>query len=170
MKGEKCLTIFWHFSHSHDHNGHPNSWRQHPDEHVDHLSFGGSTKLQCPDRVAHSDVAVHAHHSESEDACEHVVIIDGYNELAQDLPKRPCVHEVFSALERQRAGCQGVSKSQIEDVDVCGRLHLGVSGCDHRAEKRVCSEQCDNESSLCCVILALGCEILCTVCFYGLDV
>lgn len=86
--------------------------------------------------MAYSDVAVHAHHGKGEDACEHVVIINGNNELAQDFPKRPGVHEVFGTLKRQCAGGQGIGKSQVEDVDVCGRLHLGVPGCDHRAEKK----------------------------------
>lgn len=86
--------------------------------------------------MAHSDVAVHAHHGQGEDACKHVVVVDGNNELAQDLPKRPGVHEVLGALEGQCAGGQGVGQSQVEDVDVCGRLHLGVSGCGHRAEEK----------------------------------
>lgn len=90
--------------------------------------------------MAHSNVAVHAHHGEGEDACEHVVVVDGDNELAQDFPKRPGVHEVLGALEGQRAGGQGVGKSQIEDVDVRGCLHLGVSSFHHRAEKSVCSK------------------------------
>lgn len=126
-------AIIGHFGHSHDHDGHPDGRGQHPDEHVDHLGLNGSAKLQRPDRVAHGDVAVHAHHGEGEDAGEHVVIIDGDNQLAQDLPERPRVHQVLGALEGQRAGRQGVGESQVEDVDVGGRLHLGVSGCKHTA-------------------------------------
>lgn len=79
--------------------------------------------------MAHSDVAVHAHHGEGEDAREHVVVVDGNNKLAQDFSKWPGIHEVFSALEGQCAGGQGIGKSQVKDVDVCGRLHLGIS--DH---------------------------------------
>lgn len=90
--------------------------------------------------MAHSDVAVHAHHGKGEDACKHVVVVDGNNELAQDFPKRPGFHKVFGALEGQCAGGQGISQSQVEDVDVCGRLHLGVSGCGHRAEEKCLQE------------------------------
>lgn len=129
-------TIICHFGHSQDHNGHPNRRGQDPDEHIDQLSLDWRPKPQCPDWVAHGDVAVHAHHGKGEDACEHVVVVDGNNDLAQDFPKWPGVHEVVGALEGQRAGGQGVGKSQVENVNVCGRLHLGVSGCDHRAEKK----------------------------------
>lgn len=85
--------------------------------------------------MAHSNVAIDAHHGEGEDACEHVVVVDANNKLAQGFPKRPGVHEVFGTLEGQCAGGQGISQSQVKDVDVCGCLHLGVSGCDQRAEK-----------------------------------
>lgn len=85
--------------------------------------------------MAHSDVAVHAHHGEGEDTREHVVVVDGNNELAQDFPKRPGIHEVFGALEGQRTGGQGIGESQVKDVDVRGCLHLSVSGCGHKAEE-----------------------------------
>lgn len=83
--------------------------------------------------MAHSDVAINTHHGEGEDTGEHVVVVDGKDELAQDFPKWPGVHKIFGALEGERAGSQGVGKSQIEDVDVCSSLHLGVSG-----ERREC--------------------------------
>lgn len=103
-KENKNLTIIIDFCHSHDHNGHPDGGGHHPDENVDDFGFYWRPELQGPHRVAHGNVAVHAHHGEGEDAREHVVVIDGDNELAQDLPKRPGVHKVLGALEGQRAG------------------------------------------------------------------
>lgn len=91
--------------------------------------------------MAHGDVAVHAHHCEGEDTREHVVVVDGNNELAEDVPERPGVHQVFGALEGQSAGGQGISKSKVEDVDVCGGVHLGVSGSGHRVRKDNNSEE-----------------------------
>ncbi len=101
---ENTLTILCHFGHSHDHNGNPNRRGQNPNEHVDQLSLDGCPKFQRPDWMAHSNVAVHAHHCKGEDACEHVVVVDGNDQLAQDFPKWPSVHEVFGTLEGQRAG------------------------------------------------------------------
>lgn len=89
--------------------------------------------------MAHGDVAIYTHHCEGEDTCEHVVVVDGNNELAEDIPKWPGFHEVFGALEGQRAGGQGIGKSKIEDVDICGSVHLGVSGCGHKVDRR-CSK------------------------------
>lgn len=76
--------------------------------------------------MADSNVAVHAHHGEGEDASEHVVVVNGEHSLAQQLAKRPRFHQVLGALEGQRAGGQRISQSQIEDVDVGGGLQFGV--------------------------------------------
>lgn len=102
------LTIASLSGHGHDHYGHSDGRRQHPDENVDHLSLDWRPELQSSDWVANGNIAVYAHHSEGEDACEHVVVVNSDNELAQDLAERPCIHQVFGALEGQRAGGQGV--------------------------------------------------------------
>lgn len=73
------------------------------------------------------DVAIHTHGAEREDAGEHVVVVDGDHDLAEDRAERPCAHEVIDTLEGQGAGRQGVRQSQVKDVDVGGRLHFGVS-------------------------------------------
>ena len=78
--------------------------------------------------MTNSDVAVHAHHGEREDAGEHVVVVDADDHFAQQLPEGPRAHQVLGALEGERAGGQGIGESQVEDVDVGGRLHLGVPG------------------------------------------
>lgn len=79
-----------------------------------------------------SDVAINTHHGECEDAGKHVVVVYGDDHLAQRLAEGPRAQHVLGTLEGQGDGGQGVGQSQVEDVDVGGRLHLGVSGC--RAE------------------------------------
>lgn len=76
--------------------------------------------------MTNSDVTVHTHHGECEDAGEHVVVVDGDDHFTQQLPKGPCTHQVLGALEGEGAGGECVSQSQVEDVDVGGGLHLGV--------------------------------------------
>lgn len=78
--------------------------------------------------MAHSNVAVHAHHSEGKDAGEHVVVINGNDSFAQELPEWPRAHQVLGTLEGEGAGGQSVGQSQVEDVNVGGSLHLGVPG------------------------------------------
>ena len=78
--------------------------------------------------MADSDVAVHAHHRECEDAGEHVVVVDGDDHFAQQLSEGPRAHQVLGALEGEGAGGEGVGEGQVEDVDVGGGLHLGVPG------------------------------------------
>lgn len=78
--------------------------------------------------MANSNIAVHAHHSEGEDAGEHIVVVDSNDCLAQQLPEGPRAHQVLGTLEGEGAGGQSVSQSQVEDVNVGGSLHLGVPG------------------------------------------
>lgn len=77
--------------------------------------------------MAHSDVTVHTHHGQGEDAGEHVVVVDGEDNLADQLPEWPGVQEVLGALKGQSAGGQRIRQGQVEDVDVSGCLHFGVS-------------------------------------------
>lgn len=77
--------------------------------------------------MAHGHVAVHAHHGQGEDAGEHVVVIDGDEDFARHLAKRPGAEQVVGALEGHGGGDQSVGHSQVEDVDVGGCFHLGVS-------------------------------------------
>ena len=111
----------------HDHDRQPDGRGENPVADVDDLGVAGRPEVQRFDRVAHGDVAVDAHGGEREDGREHVVVVDGHHHLAQNVPKRPRPHQVVDALERQRAGDQGVGQSQIEDVDVRGCLHFSVS-------------------------------------------
>ena len=114
-------------SRSHKHERQADGGGQDPVTHVDNLCIAWRAEVQRPDGVAHGDVAVHAHHGQGEDAGEHVVVVDGDDHLAQELPERPGVHQVLGALEGQRARGQSICQSQVEDVDVGGGLHLSVS-------------------------------------------
>lgn len=76
--------------------------------------------------MADSYVPIHTHHGEGKDTGEHVIVIDRQDHFAEQLPKGPGGHEVLCTLKGQRAGGQGISQGQVEDVDVCGCLHLGV--------------------------------------------
>lgn len=58
--------------------------------------------------MAHSDVPVHAHHGQGEDAGEHVVVVDGDDDLAQHVPKGPGVHQIDRALEGHGRGNQSI--------------------------------------------------------------
>ena len=76
--------------------------------------------------MADCDVAIHAHGAEGEYAGEHVVVVYGDHNLAQDGSKWPCSHQVIDTLERQGTGCQGICQSKVENIDVGGSLHFGV--------------------------------------------
>ena len=89
---------------SHDHDGHSNSRGEDPDADIDDLCLGGGAEVQRLHWVAHGDVPVHTHHCEGEDAGEHVVVVDGDDQLAEQLSKGPGVHQVFRTLKGQRAG------------------------------------------------------------------
>lgn len=77
--------------------------------------------------MADGDVAIHAHGTEREYAGEHVIVVYGDHDLAEDGSKRPCSHEVIDTLEWQGTGRQGIGQSKVKDIDVGGRLHFGVS-------------------------------------------
>lgn len=116
----------------HDHHGQADSRRQDPDTDVDDLGVVRSTEVQGFDRVADGDVTVHAHGGQGEDAGEHVVVVNGHDNLAQQLAKGPGPHQVVDVLEREGACGQGISQGQVEDVDVGGCLHFGVPGNEWR--------------------------------------
>lgn len=87
----------------------------------------GRADVQGFDGVADGDVAVHTHHRQREGAGEHVVVVDGDGDLAQDIAKGPEAQERVCSLEGQGHQAQGVSQSEVEDVNVGGCLHLGES-------------------------------------------
>lgn len=104
----------------------PCSRGQDPDAHVYHLGLEGSAEIQGFHGVAHGHVAVHTHHGEGEDTGEHVVVVDGDEDLAYHLAEGPRVQKVVSALEWHRGGDEGVGECQVENIDIGGRLHLRV--------------------------------------------
>ena len=125
-----CLSV-WILT-SDSGGGHEHDWQsdgrgENPVADVDYLGVVRRPEVQCFDRVTHGDVAVDAHGGEREDRGEHVVVVDGHHHLAQRVAERPGPHQVVDALERQRAGDQGIGESEVEDVDVGGRLHFSVS-------------------------------------------
>lgn len=87
----------------------------------------GRADVQGFDGVADGDVAVHAHHRQREGAGEHVVVVNGDGNLAQDIAKGPEAQECVCSLEGQGHEAQGVSQSEVKDVNVGGCLHLGES-------------------------------------------
>lgn len=118
----------------HEHDRQPDGRREDPVADVDDLGIARRPEVQSFDRVAHGNVAVDAHGGEREDGGEHVVVVDGHRHLAQHVPERPRPHQVVDALEGQRAGDQGVSQGEVEDVDVGGCLHFSVPVQRERAE------------------------------------
>lgn len=111
----------------HEHYGQADGRREDPVADVDDFGIAGGTEIQGLDRVADCDVAINAHGAEGEYAGEHVVVVYGDHYLAEDGSERPCSHEVIDTLERQGTGRQGICQSKVEDVDVGGSLHFGVS-------------------------------------------
>lgn len=87
----------------------------------------GRADVQGFDGVADGDVAVHTHHRQCEGAGEHVVVVNGDGNLAQDIAKGPEAQECVCSLEGQGHEAQGVSQSEVKDVNVGGCLHLGES-------------------------------------------
>lgn len=109
-----------------DKSRYPCSWGEDPDAHVDHLGFNRRAEVQGFHRVAHSHVSIHAHHGEREDADEHVVVVNGNEDFANHLAEGPGVQHVVRALEGHRGGDERVGERQVKNVNVGGRLHLGV--------------------------------------------
>lgn len=58
--------------------------------------------VQSFDGVTDGHVTVHAHDSQREGAGEHVVVVNGYHRLAQDVPERPEPQEHVGALKTSR--------------------------------------------------------------------
>lgn len=77
---------------SHDHDGHSNDRGEDPDADIDDLGFRWSTEIQSLDWMADGYIAVHTHHGEGEDAGEHVIVVNGEDNLAEHFPKRPGLH------------------------------------------------------------------------------
>lgn len=86
------LTLTCHSGNCHDHDWDSNSRGEDPYAHIDYFGLDRGTKLQCSHWVAHSNVTVHAHHSEGENTGKHIVVVNGYNHFAQKLTKGPGVH------------------------------------------------------------------------------
>lgn len=51
------------------------------------------------------NVAIHTHGAEGENAGEHIVVIDGDHDFAENGSKGPCSHQVVDTLEGQGTGC-----------------------------------------------------------------
>lgn len=111
----------------HEHHRQADGRGEDPVADINDFGVAGSAEIQGLDRMADGDVAIHAHGAEREYAGEHVVVVYGDDDLAEDGSKRPCSHEVIDALEWQGTGRQGVGQSKVKDIDVGGRLHFGVS-------------------------------------------
>lgn len=124
MQGQGTVICF---SAAKYHGRDPSSRRQNPDDHIDELGLDGRAEIQGLDRVAHGHVAVHAHHGQGEDAGKHVVVINGDEDFARHLAKRPGAEQVVGALEGHGSSDQSVCHSQVKDVDVGGCFHFGVS-------------------------------------------
>lgn len=120
----------------HEHDGKSDGRGQNPVADVDYFSVVRRPEVQCFDRMADGHVAVHAHGGQREDGGEHVVVVDGHHYLAKHITKGPRSHQVVDALERKRAGDQGVGQGQVKNVDVCGSLHFGVPEKDFYNEKK----------------------------------
>lgn len=122
---ELCLTAL-RLRAAQDKGRDPRRRGQDPDAHVDHLGFDRGAEVQGLDRVANCHVAVHAHHGEGEDADEHVVVVNGDEDLAHHLAEGPRIQHVVSALEGHGGGDKGVGEGQVENVNIGGCLHLCV--------------------------------------------
>lgn len=93
------LTIVFILCRSHHHGWDAKDRSQCPDADIDHFGLVGSADVQCFDRVADSNVAVHAHHRQREGACEHVVVVYRDGNLAEDIAKGPEAQECVRTLE-----------------------------------------------------------------------
>lgn len=112
---------------SKDHSRDASSRGQNPDEDVDDFGFDGCAEIQGLNRVTHGHISVHAHHGEREDAGEHVVVVNGDEDLADHLSKGPRVEQIVCTLKGHGGGHQGIGYCQVEDVDIGGCFHLSVS-------------------------------------------
>lgn len=121
------LTVVLILCRSHHHGWDAEDRSQSPDANIDHLGLVGCADVQGFDGVADGNVAVHTHHGQREGAGEHVVVVDGDGNLAQDISKGPEAQECVCSLEGQGHQAQGVSQSEVKDVNVGSCLHLGES-------------------------------------------
>lgn len=110
-----------------DDDGQDDEDGKHPDTEVDHLSHGGPAVPGCLDGVHHSDVAVHAEHSQAVDTGEHIDGIHAEHQAAEQRAKGPVVQQGGGDQEGDAKHQQLVRNGQVKDVDVGGRLHLGVA-------------------------------------------
>lgn len=112
---------------SKNHCRNPSSRGQHPDEDVDDLSLHRCPEVQGLDGMADGHISVHTHHGQSEDTGEHVVVVNGDENLTHHLSERPGVQQVICALKGHGGGYQSICDSQVENVDVGGGFHFSVS-------------------------------------------
>ena len=91
-------------SSGHEHDRQADGGGQDPVTHVDNLSIAWRAEVQRLHGMADGNVAIDAHGGQGEDACEHVVVVDGDDNLTQHILKRPAAHEKVDTLEGQRGG------------------------------------------------------------------
>lgn len=115
------------FGASKDYRWYANRWRQEPNTDVDNLCFQRCAEIQSFHGVTHSNIAVHTHHGQGEYAGKHVVVVYGNDNFAQNISKRPRIHQVDSTLKGHGGSNQGICQGQVKYVDVGCCLHLRVS-------------------------------------------
>lgn len=124
----KAIDVtFSDFGASQDDRWYANRRRQQPNADIDDLCFQRCAEIQGFHGVTHSNVAIHAHHGQGEYAGEHVVVVYGNYNFAQNIPKRPGIHQVDGALEGHGGSDQSICQSQVKNVYVGCCLHLCVS-------------------------------------------
>lgn len=88
----------------HEHYRQTNGRREDPVADIDNFGISWGTEIQGFDWMADSDIAVHTHGAEGEYAGEHVVVIYGNHDLAEDGSEGPRSHQVVDTLEGQGTG------------------------------------------------------------------
>lgn len=76
----------------HEHYRQTNGRREDPVADIDNFGIAGSTEIQGLDGMADCDVAIDTHGTEGKDAGEHIIVIYGDYNLAEDGSKWPCAH------------------------------------------------------------------------------
>lgn len=75
----------------------------------------------------HSQVAIDGHDGQTEDGRELVHGVRGHDHAAQEGAERPIGERVLRGEEGQPDDVELIGHSQVQDVDVGDRLHLGVA-------------------------------------------
>ncbi|KAI1237747.1 hypothetical protein IHE44_0013833, partial [Lamprotornis superbus] len=110
-----------------DDDGQDDEDGKHPDTQIDHLSHSGPAVPGRLDGVHHSDVTVHTEHGQAVDAGEHVDGIHTEHQAAEQGAKGPVVQQRGGNQKGDAKHQQLIRDGQVEDVDVGGRLHLGIT-------------------------------------------